>query len=167
MEAASRRAVSFARFDPAQLPALASWFPDVTELRNWGGAGFRHPFTAESFREDSKADEIPSFALTAADGALAAFGQCYLRIGRCHFGRLAVSPRMRGQGLGTRLIRELAAWGRAEFGPRELSLFVDRGNVDAHRLYLRLGFHETEYPEPSPLFASSHYMVAPALPAAA
>jgi ribosomal protein S18 acetylase RimI-like enzyme len=151
--------VRFARFDPAQLPELATWFDDADSLRSWGGTQFRFPFTPESFREDSKVDEIASFAL-AGNGSLAAFGQCYLRNERCHFGRLAVSPHRRGQGLGTRLIRELADWGLGEFGPRELSLFVNRNNVDAIRLYRRLGFADSVYPEPTPFMANSIYMIA-------
>jgi ribosomal protein S18 acetylase RimI-like enzyme len=154
--------VKFARFDPAQLPELAAWFEDADSLRTWGGTPFRFPFTPETFREDSKVDEIASFALGAA-GTLAAFGQCYLRNERCHFGRLAVSPERRGQGLGTRLVRELAAWGLGEFGPRELSLFVNRSNVGAIRLYRRLGFADSVYPEPTPFMTNSIYMVADGL----
>jgi ribosomal protein S18 acetylase RimI-like enzyme len=151
--------VKFGRFDPVRLPELATWFDDADSLRTWGGTTFRFPFTPESFREDSKVDEIASFSL-AEDGSLAAFGQCYVRIERCHFGRLAVSPHRRGQGLGTRLVRELAAWGLREFGERELSLFVNRSNIDAIRLYRRLGFGDADYPEPTPLMANSIYMVA-------
>lgn len=150
----------FGRFDPAQLPELMAWFDEADSLRSWGGTPFRFPFTPESFHEDSKVDEIASFALTGGDGSLAAFGQCYLRIERCHFGRLAVSPQRRGRGLGTRLIRELADWGIGEFGPRELSLFVNWNNVDAIRLYRRLGFADSTYPEPTPFMANSIYMVA-------
>jgi ribosomal protein S18 acetylase RimI-like enzyme len=54
-----------------------------------------------------------------------------------------------------------AAWGIAGFGPRELSLFVDKGNGAAHRLYLRLGFRDAPYPEAMPQGMDAHYMVAP------
>ncbi len=152
--------MNFRRFDPAYLPELMTWFSDAEQCRTWGGE-FRFPFTPESFREDSKIDEIASWALVDDDAALAAFGQCYVRIERCHFGRLAVSPSMRGGGLGTRLISELTAWGLAEHGSRELSLFVNRNNEAAHRLYLRLGFREVPYPEErSPFMANSRYMIA-------
>jgi ribosomal protein S18 acetylase RimI-like enzyme len=121
----------FRRFDPARLPELMTWFPDPLSVRTWGG-----------------------------DDRLAAFGQCYLRIERCHFGRLAVSPTSRGQGLGSRLISELAGWGLGEFGARELSLFVSKHNEPAHRLYRRLGFIEATYPDPTPHTANTIYMIA-------
>ena len=130
--------MKFRRFDPAQVPELMTWFTDARGLR------------------------IDSFALVAEGGSLAAFGQCYLRVARCHFGRVGVSPRWRGQGLGTRLFREMAGWGLAEFGPRELSLFVNKDNTAAHRLYLRLGFRDTPYPEAMPPGMDAHYMVADA-----
>ena len=155
--------VRFQRFDPARLPELAAWFPDADSLRIWGGPEFRHPFTPESFRDDSKVDSIASFSLTGDDGALAAFGQCYLRVERCHFGRVGVAPNRRGAGVGTRLFREMAAWGTREFGPRQLSLFVDKGNERAHQLYLRLGFRVVPYPEPS--LPRMHYMIADRLEA--
>jgi ribosomal protein S18 acetylase RimI-like enzyme len=154
--------VRFERFDPARLPELMTWFPDAKRLRIWGGPEFRFPFTAANFREDAKVDGIDSFALIGDDGALAAFGQCYVRVERCHFGRLAVAPDRRGQGLGTRLLSELAGWGHAQFGPRELSLFVMRDNESAHRLYRRLGFREVPYPDPS-FMPESLYMIAPRL----
>jgi ribosomal protein S18 acetylase RimI-like enzyme len=155
--------VIFRRFEPARLPELMTWFPDAEQCRTWGG-DFRFPFTPESFREDSRIDEIASWSLVDDDAALAAFGQCYVRLERCHFGRLAVSPSMRGSGLGTQLIRELTAWGLGEFGDRELSLFVKQSNERAHLLYLRLGFREVPYPgERSPFMANSRYMIATGL----
>jgi ribosomal protein S18 acetylase RimI-like enzyme len=152
------QAVEFAGFELARLPELMAWFPDARTLRTWGGPDFRFPFTSASFHEDAKLDDIDSFSLVDG-GGLAAFGQCYLRIGRCHFGRVAVAPARRGQGLGTRLLREMARWGQARFGPRELSLFVNRDNPDARRLYQRLGFREARYPDPAVL-PGAHYMVA-------
>jgi ribosomal protein S18 acetylase RimI-like enzyme len=151
--------VNFRRFEPGRLPDLMTWFHDAHALRTWGGPEFRFPFTAASFREDSKIDSIDSFALTAEDATLAAFGQCYLRIGRCHFGRVGVAPHWRGHGFGTKLLAEMAAWGQARFGPRELSLFVKHDNEAAHRLYRRLGFRETPYPDPS-FLPDAHYMIA-------
>ncbi len=150
--------MEFRRFDPTRLPELMTWFQDARALRTWGGPDARFPFTPAEFRDDAKVDAIDSFSLVADDGALAAFGQCYLRIERCHFGRVAVAPGRRGEGFGSRLIREMAAWGIARFGPRELSLFVLKSNVAAHRLYERLGFRAMPYPDPN-FLADSHYMI--------
>lgn len=154
--------MDFRRFDPAQLPELMSWFRDASALRIWGGPDFRFPFTPETFRADSRVDELDTWSLVSGDGTLAAFGQCYVRIGRCHFGRVGVSPRLRSGGLGTRLFREMAREGIAQFGERELSLFVRRDNEAAHRLYLRLGFREVPYPDPS-FLTDSRYMIATSL----
>jgi ribosomal protein S18 acetylase RimI-like enzyme len=151
--------MKFARFDRDQLPELMRWFPDAAALRIWGGPEFRHPFSPESFRADARVDSIDSFSLADDHGALAAFGQCYLRIERCHFGRVGVAPHRRGRGLGTRLLAAMAAWGQTRFGLRELSLFVHHDNPDALRLYRRLGFREIPYPDPT-FLPVAHYLIA-------
>lgn len=155
--------MKLARFDGSHLTELMTWFTDITSLQTWGGPQFRFPFTEASFREDLNLQSLPTWALVQDDGALAAFGQCYLRAGRCHFGRLAVSPRLRGRGHGTTLIRGLARWGTAEFGVESMSLFVIASNLRAIALYRRLGFSEAPYPEPSPATDCFIYMVAPRL----
>lgn len=148
------------RFQESHLPELMTWFPDEVALQTWGGPEFRFPFTEASFREDAKLAGLPTWMLVRDDGTLAAFGQCYLRVGRCHFGRLAVSPGLRGSGYGTTLIRELARWGMAEFGVDSMSLFVIASNPRAIQLYRRLGFSEMPYREPSPATDCFIYMVA-------
>jgi ribosomal protein S18 acetylase RimI-like enzyme len=152
-------AVTFQRFDESHLPELMSWFADESTLRTWGGSEFRFPFTPAMFRDDAKVRSLPTWSLVD-HGVLVGFGQCYLRVGRCHFGRLAISPSRRGGGLGSRLIRELAYWGRKEFGSDAFSLFVMPENRDARRLYDRMGFEERPYPEPSPATEDYIYMVA-------
>jgi ribosomal protein S18 acetylase RimI-like enzyme len=72
---------------------------------------------------------------------------------------VGVAPRWRSAGRGTRLLREMAAWGKEQFGPRELSLVVLKANERAHRLYRRLGFRETAYPDPG-FMPDAHYMIA-------
>ena len=146
-------------FDEAQLPELMTWFPDRSGLLTWGGSEFRFPFTAETFRDDANVRSLPTWALVE-DDALVGFGQCYLRVGRCHFGRLAIAPARRGSGFGSRLIRGLAQWGRNEFRTDSFSLFVLPGNQDAIRLYRRMGFAEIPYPAPSPATDAYIYMVA-------
>ena len=157
--------MKFQRFHDSQIPELMTWFRNADETRTWGGPPFRFPFTEATFREDAKLTSLPTWSLVEEDGTLAAFGQCYLRVGRCHFGRLAVSPKLRGRGHGTTLIREQARWGSAEFRVDEYSLFVIASNPRAIALYRRLGFSEMLYPEPSPELETFIYMVAKKLAA--
>jgi ribosomal protein S18 acetylase RimI-like enzyme len=152
--------VQLQRFEDAQLPELMTWFPDREACTVWGGPGFRFPFSADTFREDTKLDRLSTWALLDDDRALAGFGQYYLRAGRCHLGRLAIAPGMRGLGLGSTLVRELCRVGSADVGVDSYSLFVMPGNERALRLYQRLGFAAVAYPEPAPMFEDCVYMVA-------
>jgi ribosomal protein S18 acetylase RimI-like enzyme len=145
-------------FDDSRLVELMGWFPDAAACRVWGGTQFRFPCTPATFREDAKIDSLPTWMLVEA-GEMVAFGQYYLRIGRCHLGRLAVTPRRRGGGIGTALVHELCARGSVEFGVDEFSLFVLPGNERARRLYERLGFIPERYPDDSPIYAGCVYMV--------
>lgn len=126
---------------------LRSWFSDQRSLESWAGPGFRYPFTAGSFAEDLNASEISSFVLVAPDKQLLAFGQYYLRIGRCHLGRLAVNPELRGRGLVAKLITGLMAEGKRELAVDECSLFVLADNESAIIAYKKVGFVFTEYPD--------------------
>lgn len=142
--------------DATHLAEMMSWFPDADACLVWGGDQFGYPFTAESFRHDSRVDSLPSCALIDDDGAFVGFGQYYRRIGRCHLARLAIAPAHRGRGFGTTLVDSLSRRGRAELGAAEDSLFVLEHNIGAQRLYLRLGFAFTPYPEALP--PAHHYM---------
>ncbi len=136
------------------------WFPDEVSCHAWGGPEFRFPYTEATFRVDAKLASLSTWALAADDGTLAGFGQFYLRVGRCHLGRLAIAPDSRGQGLGATLVRELCRQGSAALGVETYSLFVLPGNARALRLYRRLGFAPVPYPEPNPLLDPYIYMVA-------
>lgn len=131
----------------AHLPDIMSWFPGADSTRIWGGWQFRFPFTPETFAADVQLTERPSYVLIDQADVVLGFGQIYLRVGRCHFGRLAVAPDRRGQGLGTALLRVLAEQGQRAFGAAEYSLFVSRQNAQAEKLYRRLGFVHAPYPE--------------------
>jgi ribosomal protein S18 acetylase RimI-like enzyme len=136
--------------DESHLVTMMDWFPDADACLVWGGAQFAFPFTAESFRRDSRVDELPSFALLDDAGDFVGFGQYYRRNGRCHLARLAVSPAHRGRGYGTALVESLSRRAHEAFGMNEYSLFVLEHNVDARRLYTRLGFAPAPYPETLP-----------------
>lgn len=140
------------------LRQIMPWFPDQRSGELWGGPRFRFPFTEATFLEDSRLGAVPSFVLTEGE-AVVGFGQYYLRAGRCHLGRLAISPAHRGQGLGRVLIVELVRFGVEDLGVAECSLFVADDNLPALRLYEKLGFVRAEYPEDDPAVRHFTYMV--------
>lgn len=146
----------------AHVLGLMPWFPDARSCAVWGGPRFRHPFTAATFLEDICLRELTSLVMLDEAGAPCASGQYYRRAGRCHLGRLVVSPARRGGGLGTALIRGLAGEGVPRLGVDECSLFAAPDNEGALRLYDRLGFRTAVYPEDDPMVRPFVYMVVPA-----
>ena len=126
---------------------LMSWFSTKEELSIWSGPGFRYPFDLSSFKSDLKLDSLKSFSLVSAKGDLLAFGQYYLRLGKCHLGRLVVNPNLRGQGLVSHLIHELNVLGKSDLKTDSYSLFVLKHNKRAIQAYKKLGFSIAEYPD--------------------
>ena len=143
------------------LVVMMAWFPDAHSCRIWGGPEFRFPFSEESFQEDSRFEVLPSYVCTG-ERSLIGFGQYYLRAGRCHLSRLAVSPAQRGRGWGSRLLLALAELGSTALGAEQCSLFVAADNSRAAQLYKRLGFEESPYPGAESPLRGSQYLVADA-----
>lgn len=137
---------------------MMGWFPDARSCAAWAGPEFRFPYDEATFREDVRLD-LPSLALVAGD-AMLAFGQYYLRAGRCHLARLVVSPQHRGQGVGRWLVRELCRTGCERLATIDCSLFVMEDNAAALASYRAAGFAPAEYPGQVPL-ANCLYLTAP------
>jgi ribosomal protein S18 acetylase RimI-like enzyme len=142
----------------SHLPELMRWFPDRRSCAMWGGPEFGFPFTDESFRADLRL-HLPSYSVVGDNGELLGFGQYYVRVGRCHLARLAISPAHRGRALGEFLIRELCRIGCRELNAKDCSLFVMDSNAPALKLYRRLGFVDAQYPGNMPSLAGVIYMV--------
>ncbi|MBE1302259.1 MAG: GNAT family N-acetyltransferase [Alteromonadaceae bacterium] len=129
---------------------LKSWFPDAQALFTWGGPGLEFHCSAEQFNKDIKLAELHSFFLTNKKNEFLGFAQTYVRLGRHHFGRVAVSPSHRGKGLGKVLMHKMLEQAPNVQDAEDFSLFVLPGNHAAKSLYLQLGFIPTDYPEPVP-----------------
>ena len=56
--------------------------------------------------------------------------------GTCHIGRLAVSPELQNQGIGTALMRQIESF----FNPRRYELFVGSKSDNNIHLYTKLGY---------------------------
>ena len=126
---------------------MMDWFKSERDLTEWAGPGFRFPFNQQSFREDLKLDELSSYSLVSESERFLAFGQYYERLGRCHLGRLAVSPVGRGRGVARQLIAQLCAKGMDQLDADECSLFVMQQNTSAIRAYKKSGFDFSTYPD--------------------
>jgi ribosomal protein S18 acetylase RimI-like enzyme len=145
----------------SDIDQLMRWFPDADATRTWGGPAFRYPFNRHSFAEDIHWGRMASFSLRSPAGELAAFGQLYERLDRINLARLAVSPALRGQGVGKRLVSMLMRVGAKMFTCTEFSLFVYRDNVAAARCYESMGFTVTDYPEQAALAEVCDYLTRP------
>jgi RimJ/RimL family protein N-acetyltransferase len=99
------------------------------------------------FSEDLKLQKLQSYCLISDESDLLAFGQFYLRLGRCHLGRLIVNPEFRGQGIIHTLIDKLSDYGCAELNVNQCSLFVLNNNEFALRAYKAYGFKLDKYPK--------------------
>ena len=130
---------------------IMSWFSTEEELSIWSGPGFRYPFDLSSFKNDLKLDSLKSFSLVSVEGNLLAFGQYYLRLDKCHLGRLIVNPNFRGQGIASHLIQKLGVLGKTELKTDSCSLFVLGHNKSAIQAYTKLGFSMADYPDEIPL----------------
>lgn len=130
---------------------IMSWFSNEEELSIWSGPNFRYPFDLSSFKSDLKLDSLKSFSLVSVEGNLLAFGQYYLRLDKCHLGRLIVNPNFRGQGIASHLIQKLGVLGKTELKTDSCSLFVLGHNKSAIQAYTKLGFSMADYPDEIPL----------------
>jgi ribosomal protein S18 acetylase RimI-like enzyme len=145
----------------SDIDELMKWFPDEASTRTWGGPDFRFPFNRHSFAEDIHWGRMATFTLRAPDGAFAAFGQVYERVGCINLARLAVNPTMRGRGVGTRLVEMLMMASAEMFNCDRYSLFVYQDNTPAYKCYTALGFELSEYPENALLADVCDYLTRP------
>jgi ribosomal protein S18 acetylase RimI-like enzyme len=126
---------------------IMSWFPKISDCRQWGGPEMRFPFREKSFLEDIHWKKISSYSAITQEGPLLGFGQFYEKRGRCHLARLAVSPKYRGLGLGKTFIRSLMHIGQKQLNTNKFSLYVLSNNTPAVACYQKLGFELAETPQ--------------------
>ncbi|MCC2604507.1 GNAT family N-acetyltransferase [Planctobacterium marinum] len=137
--------LTFKAFSPEYCQQLRSWFTTPEQIIFWSGYKFGHPATLNEFANQLKLVSIPAYAMLSADGQLIGFGQMMFDNGRCHLVRVAVSPAFRGQGYGKMLLNCLYLQGQKLHQPRYFSLFVNKKNASAIKLYVKAGFQATRY----------------------
>ncbi len=145
----------------SDIDELMTWFPDRHSVDIWGGPGFRFPFTHKTFYADCRWQDFSSFCLRNSENEFTAFGQLGERYHRSHLARLIVNPRMRGQGVGRKLLEMMIAVARREQDYAEIALFVYKDNEPAYRCYLALGFEVQDYPDDAPMPDKCVYLTQP------
>jgi ribosomal protein S18 acetylase RimI-like enzyme len=135
----------------SHIETLSTWCNSQHEIEQWAGPNVRFPYTSQTFLEDIKYLELPSYGLINHNNELVAFGQFYERLSHCHLGRLIVNPSFRSQGVAKKLIKELSIVAKKTLKLSALSLFVYADNSSALGLYKKLGFIEKVYPEKIPM----------------
>ncbi|WP_152088096.1 GNAT family N-acetyltransferase [Pseudoalteromonas sp. A25] len=131
----------------AHIAQLMAWFKNEPQLTEWAGPNFRYPFEPKSFKADLQTDRITSCALQSQQGLLLAFGQFYMRFGRCHLARLVVNPEQRGQGVANLLLNALCKRGLQSLNAKQCGLFVYNDNHSAIHAYEKFGFVIHQSPE--------------------
>lgn len=140
-----------AQIEPSHIETMLTWFTGEQQIAEWGGPAFHYPFDLTSFTRDLKLEQLDSFSLLGESSNLLGFGQCYVRLERCHLARLAINPLNRGERLIDSLMTMLIEFGQQKFNTSEVSLFVLEHNNAALNAYRRYGFSVTPYPEKIPL----------------
>lgn len=141
----------------ADASELMTWFDSAAATDIWGGPKFRYPFTLETFLADCRWQHFDSFCLRDEHSELSAFGQIGTRYKRCHFARLVVSPKKRGQGIGKQLLSLLMHEAGTRYQMDEFGLFVYRHNEAAIACYQSLGFAIADYPDDAPMREECYY----------
>lgn len=152
---------SLARAEAVDVDALMTWFDDEQSVSVWAGPKFRYPFDRESFAADCHLNDMATFALHNPDRVFCGFGQMYERDKRINLARLVAHPRMRGQGIGNRLVQKLMTVGPSLFRLGEFSLYVYRDNTPALNCYRAQGFEIQDYPADQPWADMCYFLTCP------
>jgi RimJ/RimL family protein N-acetyltransferase len=129
------------RSTSADLRMVAGWIHDADDLCLWAGPAARFPHDHRSLAEDIDFDRRDTQSMIDQRGHILGMGQLDARPGHTvHLARVIVSPRRRGEGLGSVLCRLLLERGVARFDARRFTLNVHRRNSRAIRVYEGMGF---------------------------
>jgi RimJ/RimL family protein N-acetyltransferase len=133
-------------FVDADIPLLCSWFDSERAVVQWGGPDMVWPLTPDQVGVMlAEARATPPQRLMfngVVDGAVVAHGQVHLdhRHGVARFGRFAIAPKRRGQGLAEPFVAGIIDRAFAVPGVVRLELAVYTHNTIAMRLYEKMGF---------------------------
>jgi ribosomal-protein-alanine N-acetyltransferase len=105
------------------------------------GESFTNPWTRDMYRWELQNRAVCHiYVVRTAACLVAGFCAFWFVFDEIHINNVAVLPQCRGRGIGTALMRHVLAEAR-RLGARRATLEVRASNVQAIRLYERLGFY--------------------------
>lgn len=126
----------------ADYAEICSWITDATACRQWAGPAIAFPPRSDIVAIELAKEGQQCFSWVEEEGVVG-FGQFWvIEAGAVHIGRVIVSPRSRGKGIGRCLVEALVAEGMVSTGAGRATLRVARGNDRAEALYASMGFVE-------------------------
>lgn len=114
---------------------------DLPLMRAIEEASFSTPWPGNAYESELTTNRLARYVGAWRGGELLGFGGIWLMVDEAHVTTIAVSPALRGEGLGTALMLELLQEARRGEA-RVATLDVRVSNELAQRLYARLGFAE-------------------------
>ena len=114
---------------------------DLPLMRAIEEASFSTPWPGNAYESELTTNRLARYVGAWRGGELLGFGGIWLMVDEAHVTTIAVSPALRGEGLGTALMLELLQEARRGEA-RVATLDVRVSNELAQRLYARLRFAE-------------------------
>ncbi|MDQ7793521.1 MAG: ribosomal protein S18-alanine N-acetyltransferase [bacterium] len=100
---------------------------------------FPTPWSRAAYRREVTENSYAHYLVMRLEGSIVAYGGMWVVLDEAHITTLAVTPALRCQGLGRRVLEALGELA-ASLGASRISLEVRRSNLTAQRLYNRFGF---------------------------
>ncbi len=105
---------------------------------------FSIPWSLESFIQELSSNERALYFVAEIDGSVAGYAGLWQILDEGHITNVAVSPKLRRQGLATSILESFLAEGRRR-GIRAFTLEVRETNTAAQELYRKFGFQSVGY----------------------
>lgn len=117
-------------------PLLTTDLPQLVALEN---QIFSDPWHPQAFADMLNNEHVTGFALRDNRGVVQGYAAYYFVIDEAHIATIAVTPALRGRGLGERLLRAMLGHAFAQGGVMA-TLEVRESNTVAQKLYHKYGF---------------------------
>ncbi len=125
---------------PPSVIELLGGDDDVTGILEVEAESFTNPWTREMYDWELQNRSVCHIYVVRTDDCrVAGFCAFWLVVDEIHINNVAIRPHLRGRGLGTALLNHVFAEAR-QLGARRATLEVRASNLEAQRLYARLGF---------------------------